>query len=310
MRICKMPVSAGVFLAVISSFSFAQMKMPSKPEMPSITNISDAPAMPHISAPTFGSTFYVPGNIYTRKHGDVQITASEARSDKNEISSADSTSEKLAAVFGLGSSADRLTATDISMLDTKGYFGGIYSLLGTGATSGSSINASSSSELLLKKVVEELESLKIQNAELSKMYSDSRNYKAASTVPVSLGKEPKILRFVVNGRNILDTCRTVYFSTKEYDGSFLLTGDRKFDSNGKSREETFYLLFKADGNCGTEAGYNVEPKLIQDSRNEYSFLYWLSKKHNLKAEKTGNLVSLRSVDSVWNMDLLLDIGSE
>ena len=29
-----------------------------------------------------------------------------------------------------------------------------------------------------------------------------------------------------------------------------------------------------------------------------------------KAEKTGNLVSLRSVEPAWNMDLLLDIGSE
>lgn len=309
MRICKIP-AVGVFLAVISSVSFAQVKMPSTPEMPFITNVSDAPAMPRISAPTFGSTFYVPGNVYTGKHGDIQIKNAETRSDTTELSASDSTAEKLAAVFGLGSGAERLTATDISMLDTKGYFGGIYSLLGTGATSGSSVNASSSSELLLKKVVEKLEALKIQNSELTKMYSDSRNYKAASTVPASSENEPKILRFVVNGRNILDTCRTVYFSTKEYDGSFLLTGDRKFDSNGKSREETFYLLFKADGNCGTESGYNVEPKLIQDSRNEYSFLYWLSKKHNLKAEKTGNLVSLRSVEPAWNMDLLLDIGSE
>ena len=108
----------------------------------------------------------------------------------------------------------------------------------------------------------------------------------------------------------MDTCRTVYFSKKDYDGSFLLTGDRRYTSDNKSRDETFYFLFKTDGNCGTSAGYNVEPQVVQDYKNEYSFLYQLSKKHNLKAEKTGNLVSLRCTEPAWNFDLLLDIGSD
>ena len=114
----------------------------------------------------------------------------------------------------------------------------------------------------------------------------------------------------MNGYNLKDTIRTVYFSKKENDGSFLLTGDRKYTSDGKSRDETFYLLFKADGNCGTSSGYFVEPQVIQDYKNEYSFLYQLSQKPKLKAEKTGNLVSLKYVSDGWNMDFLLDIGDE
>lgn len=122
------------------------------------------------------------------------------------------------------------------------------------------------------------------------------------------GRSPAIIRFIANGQNILDSCRTVYFSTKENDGSFLLTGDRKFYVGERAREETFYFLFKSDGNPGSRSGYFVQGEVIQDFENKSSVLHGLSKKDGLKAVKTGNLVSLRSKDSDLNMDLLLDIG--
>lgn len=307
MRICKRFVLCVTVFAFVSVLS-AQMKMP---EMPSITNISDGPAMPHISAPTFGSTFYVPGNVYTRKKAEVTIkSADNNAAEKSASLQTGSRQEKLSAVLGLNSNS-RLTADDVSMLGSNGYFDGIYSILGNGGQVQNIFSASTAkSDILLEKVMEQLEALKLQNAHLSKLYDEQKKYRLASVVPPSIEREPKILRFVVNGRNLLDTCRTVFFSNKEYDGSFLLTCDRKYDSNGKSREETFYLLFKADGNCGSEAGFDVEPSVIQDYKNEHSFLYQLSKKHNLKAEKTGNLVALRCNDAAWNMDLLLDIGSD
>ncbi|MBQ5998924.1 MAG: hypothetical protein IJL70_05580 [Treponema sp.] len=308
MRICKRFVLCVTVFAFAAEILSAQMKMP---EMPSITNISDGPAMPHISAPTFGSTFYVPGNIYTRKKSEVTIKSADNNvSEKTVSQSSGSMQEKLSAVFGINSYG-RLTADDVSMLGSNGYFNGVYSILGNSWQSQNVPSVSATkSDVLLEKVMEQLEALKVQNARLSAFYDEQKKYKSASVVPSSIEKEPKILRFVVNGRNLLDTCRTVFFSNKEYDGSFLLTGDRKYDSNGKSREETFYLLFKADGNCGSEAGFDVEPSVVQDYKNEHSYLYQLSEKHNLKAEKTGNLVALRCNEAAWNMDLLLDIGSE
>ena len=119
---------------------------------------------------------------------------------------------------------------------------------------------------------------------------------------------PVILRFVINGYDILTSCKTVYFSRKETDGTFLLTADRKYLSDGKINSETFYFLFKADGRGGSEAGYNVVPQIMQAQENTNSLVYKLTKQNNLKAEKTGNLVSMRVNFEGLTADLLLDIG--
>lgn len=306
MRICKKTALSAV-LVVSSSLLFAQLKMP---EMPSMTNISDGPSMPRISAPVLGSTFYVPGNIYNRRKSEVIITNPQG-SDAVEAK-ADSVSAGSEAVAAVLRSGMHLTASDVSDLGDNGLFGGIYGLLGDGSASSVSkvLATSSSQDVMLQQILKELETLKTQNENLQTKFAKEGQ---SGVQAVANGKPEKgdarILRFFVNGSNLLDTCRTVYFSKKEQDGSFLLTGDRKYSADNKSRDETFYLLFKADGNCGTTAGYDVEPKVIQDYKNEYSYLYQLSKKHNLKAEKTGNLVALRCQEPAWNMDLLIDIGS-
>lgn len=120
-------------------------------------------------------------------------------------------------------------------------------------------------------------------------------------------KKPSILRFFINGNDILDSLKTVYFSDKEADGSFLLTADRKYMLSKKPRSETFYVLFKADGNSLSYKGYNVEATIVQDAKNENSLLYRFAEKQNLKAQKTGNLVSLYSTSKDMNVDMLLDI---
>lgn len=309
MQICKKLVVCGTLFA-FSSLAFAQLKMP---EMPAITNISDGPSMPRISAPTHGTTFYVPGNIYNRRQSEVIITNQQknpavvSQDTKNSLSA-----ENLTASL---SAVNRLTASDVSDLGSSGLFGGIYGLLGNNSinSANSSYSDASTQDVMLQQILRELEGLKVQNEKLQNELSKRESAGNSGIQSVANGKketgDAKILRFFVNGRNLLDTCRMVYFSKKELDGSFLLTGDRKYSTDNKSRDETFYLLFKADGNCGTTAGYDVEPKIIQDTYNEYSYLYQLSKKHSLKAEKTGNLVSLRCVEPSWNMDLLIDMGS-
>lgn len=285
-----------------ASLLFAQLKMP---EMPAMTNISDGPSMPRVSAPVLGSTFYIPGNIYNRAKKEVSIKNTEESDTLSSIKTSNSSITNDVLLTALQKKTlSRITASDVSDMETNGLFGGIYGLLDK--------ETKSSNDLMLQQIMQELEGLKTQNEMLQKQISLGKKNLPVQKVynNKDITDKAKILRFIVNGNNLLDSCRTVYFSQKEIDGSFLLTGDRKYSSDNKSRDETFYLLFKADGNCGTCAGYDVEPKLVQDYKNENSFLYRLSKKHNLKAEKTGNLVALRCTDSDYNMDLLLDIGSK
>lgn len=308
MQICKSHIIAASLSFIFNIAVFSQVKMP---EMPSMTNISDGPAMPRISAPTLGSKFYVPGNVYSNKKNEVIIKSVNEAQDSvgrlNSVKNADDSSNISKKITE--SLSSRLTAKDISSLGTDGLFGSVYGLLGEdSAILRKTMQPDFSSDVLLSKIMDQLNELKKQNENLTEQIKNS-SVKIEENVPVVI-QQPKILRFVVNGYNIMETCRTVYFSKKDYDGSFLLTGDRRYTSDNKSRDETFYFLFKTDGNCGTSAGYNVEPQIVQDYKNEYSFLYQLSKKHNLKAEKTGNLVSLKCTEPAWNFDLLLDIGSD
>lgn len=286
------------------------MSMPSV-SMPSLSN-SESPAMPKISAPVLGTRFYTPGFVNT----NISNKENKLNSSENEKTSTQKEEEKAKNVKTSGSDSvlkalNYLSADDVSYLGGNGLFGGIYGLLGNDVAVSNQFAKNNQNDVLLDSVMAELSELKEKTERNSQALKKSNlpvtNSGAAGE---NLKFKPKILRFLVNGYNLKDTIRTVYFSKKENDGSFLLTGDRKYTSDGKSRDETFYLLFKADGNCGTSAGYFVEPQVIQDYKNEYSFLYQLSQKPKLKAEKTGNLVSLKYVSDGWNMDFLLDIGDE
>lgn len=284
------------------------MEMPSV-SMPKISS-SEGPAMPKISAPTFGARFYAPGAVGTNISNKENKQASSG-AEKTETQKTASAEQKLSKAEAVKKAVDYLSADDVSYLGQNGFFNGIYGLLGNDVSVSNRFSGNNANDVLLNSVMEELSMLK------EKTERNSEALKKVSLPVTNSGAEngnsefnPKILRFVVNGQSIKDTIRTVYFSKKENDGSFLLTGDRKYTSGGKSRDETFYFLFKADGNCGASAGYFVEPQVIQDYKNENSFLYQLSQKPKLKAEKTGNLVSLKYVSNGWNMDFLLDIGDK
>lgn len=284
--------------------------------MPSISS-PESPAMPKISAPTLGTKFYTPGtqtNISNKTTSETASAQTKSAEKSSETSVSSETTKSSAATLSTQNILNHLTASDIATLGSDGLFGGIYSLLGSESAISNQYASNNSNDVLLQSVLAELEELKQkteQNTEAVKKISlPITTSGTQETQSKNHEFNPQILRFLVNGYNIKDTIRTTYFSKKENDGSFLLTGDRKFTTDGKNREETFYLLFKADGNCGTSAGYFVEPEVIQDYKNEYSFLYQLTQKPKLKAEKTGNLVSLKYVSDTWNMDLLIDIGDE
>ena len=205
-----------------------------------------------------------------------------------------------------------VSAADLTALAKKGLLNNFYSLLGSsgtdallqgGLSSGgipSGGTLPSSSNAMLEKILSELDNVKKQNAEAVKSNEEQ---------PLASSARPGILRFIVNGYDVLSSCRTVYFSDVGEDGTFLLTGDRTYTANGQKRMETFYLLFRPAGHAGFSTQYKVECSVVQDYTNVHSFMYRLAFLGNLTAVKTGNLVSMRTSDQNCRADLLIDIGS-
>ena len=296
MQICKSKkaVLVSVFLMWSSlAFSiFAQsLDMPEMPEMPSM--------------PTIGGGFYTPSFPTRVKNNTQNQNTTENGKEKNETVLTESITPESVLTSNL-TKGNILTAYDISSLYDSGLFSNLSSLDTTSTMS--NYNTTSSTNVLLQQVLNGLNDLKKQqqNAsakeknELNATKTDSENFKK---------REPSILRFKINGYNIADSLTKVFFSDTEPDGSFLLTGDRRYFVNQQVRTETFYMLFKTISSNGSTLTYRVQPTLVQDHKNENSYVYKLAGVKNLTAEKTGNLVVIHySGDSV-NADLLLDIDS-
>lgn len=259
--------------------------------MPSIT----APSMPTVTVPHLGGGFYTPvapkAPVIDKSSATVQEQTTVTPSD-SAVRETQRAAAKAAGELGL-------TATDLTSMDQLG-------LLSSGILGGGSLSAlkaaaaktapASADSLLLQQILAQLTELKAQLEKQELPAAAHRQETAANR---------RILRFVVNGYDVLATCRDVYFSVPETDGSFLLTGDRKYLSNGANRSETFHLLFAAKAAENGFAQYGVTAAVTQDYTNEYSFLYQLAERQPLTAQRTGNFVSLRVNDPDWKLDLLV-----
>jgi len=166
--------------------------------------------------------------------------------------------------------------------------------------------------VLLQAVIEKLDALQktvdLQNsAKGSVAETDTKRAAKQDTQDKQDKQGGRILRFVAGNYNILPSCTAVFISQPETDGSFLLTGDRKYRSEnsaaGKIYGETFYFLFKAAGG-GT---FNAAFSLSQQPENPDSPLYALTRASFLQAVRTGNLVTMRVLAENVQTDLLLDI---
>jgi len=279
-----------VFISM-ASFLWAQsITMPSMPEMPTMPTV------------TTGSAFYTPSfpsNSLNRK----QENKSEKKTDTNEtvISSGSTTSDVVSSLLNANSST--LTAQDISNLYDFGLFSNI-SGLDTNALS--KYSTSTSTNVLLQQVLNSLNELKEEQKKVSLAEKEAMQ-KAQTDSETFKQRVPVILRFKINGYNITDSLTKVFFSEPEADGTFLLTADRKYYSNQTLMSETFYMLFKTVSSTGSSISYKVQPSIVQDNKNENSFVYKLMSQHNLTAEKTGNLVVMHVNDGGLTADMLLDI---
>ncbi len=160
---------------------------------------------------------------------------------------------------------------------------------------------SAATNALLQQILTQLETMQREENEKPVFESVQEKPQTFDEKPTN---KAKIIRFTANGYNLLSTCREIFSSGKSDDGSFLITGDRKYLSNNETRSETFYLLF----NKASDKTYNVAVTVLQDRLNVYSFLYQLSGKEPLVATSIGNLVMLTVNEPEWKFDLLIDIG--
>ena len=297
MRVCKSKkavFAACIILTAATLFAQTQSSPIDMPEMPSMPDM-----------PTIGGGFYTP-SFPTRPNNPNKKTSAETDKDKPEAFLTESlTPDSMKPTVFSNSGA--LTANDISSLYDSGLFSNLSSLGSAGNLS--NYTTSTSTNVLLQQVLNSLNDLKQQQQsasakeknELNAVKTDAENFKK---------REPSILRFKINGYNIADSLTKVFFSETEPDGSFLLSADRRYFVNQQTRTETFYMLFKTVSSNGSSITYKVQPSIVQDSKNENSYIYRLSNVKNLTAEKTGNLVVLHFSSDPLNADLLLDIDNK
>ena len=253
------------------------------------------PSMPKISAPAAGMSFYTPGKNFITKND----AASQSQNAATETKKSAASSELEAALLGgAGSDFSGLTANDLVQLAQNGSITSVSSLLGNNAFNRSSSAGAADNQVLLKKILSELD-------EIKKSQSQTLASAATGSKPSSL--PPKILRFIVNANDVLSKCVQVYFSNRESDGSFLLTGDAKTLVNNESVSETFYLLFKASGTQNSKTIYTVTPTLSQ-SKSCDTPLSKFCAAQKMTASRVGNLVTLHLLQDGTIGDLLLDIG--
>ncbi len=296
-------------------------------------------SMPTIESPSLGTGFYTPSGSPSPFMSGRGADSSSSGSGKSAGSSSLSSSQSKSSAGGEKSSAQSrsramtgsVSARDLETMDSLGLLGGLSGILseGYGSSLYSRVNSASSAvdrteetNRLLNRVLEKMEEIKV-NGESSRtessalLVSDTQETPADSPVSSASGSEipgttvknkSRLLRFAVNGYNILRTCRTVYISDVQDDGTFLVTGDRRYMSDGKTRSETFHILFKTKPDSTSVCEYDAATAVTQDSYNPNSFVYQLSKRRNMMASRTGNLVSMRTEDPSWRLELLIDLG--
>lgn len=322
------------------AYSQPQSQAQSMPTMPSL------PSIQSVTMPSLGTDFYSPKNP-SLPAKPTSPNASQSNSARSSAASsavpaasnaapattttattspvsATSNSTALSALAGNGNFAG-VSAADMMLLDRAGLLNSLPADLTINNLSiaQNGMANENANKKVLENILTELNELKAQVAAIGNGSAEKSDVPVATSangasVRVSASHSrsamhskndnAQILRFVVNGYDMKSSCRTVYFSERGADGTFLMTADRRYMSDNISRTETFYLLFKSKGTTDNGIEYDVIPSVIQDYENQYSFLYQLAQKQNLSAAKTGNLVTLRVTEPNWNMDLLLDIS--
>lgn len=299
MQVCNFFLKKVITTVFIISFFASSVFAQEMPKMPSMPDVSD------ISFPEIGDTFYHPSVPYRPKGKTTQSEDDNSfvKNDNTAVISENKSDD--AFIKSILSGNDILSASDISSLYDSGLFSNLSSLSENKIDSFSSTNTTT---ILLQQVLKELEELKAEQKKATAAEKQQlQNYQQDNQTFRT--RKPSILRFKINGYNIVDSLTSVFLSEPDDDGSFLLTADRKYYVNQKVKNETFYFLFKSIKGNGATTTFEVVPSIIQDSKYTDSYVYQFCQQKNLTAEKTGNLVVLHYNSDKITSEILLDIDN-
>ncbi len=212
------------------------------------------------------------------------------------------TSASALSLLGLGSDSPLLKALSGSDSDSAG-LDALSTLLGGSSTPKAS---TSTDQATLEKILA-----------LLQKQQESATASGAAAVPGAAENPPpsaekrrissggELVRFSVNGYDVLSSVRTEVSSVLARDGSFLITCDRAYPVSGRRLAESVYLLCRKTGS----ATYRLYADVSQSETNPHSFPYRLSRKTPISGTLTGDLLVFRSVESDWKLDLVIRVIS-
>lgn len=277
------------------------------PSMPTM------PSMPTISSPSVKTKPTIQNNKQTSNTKSNESVNSQNQNPS--VSAASllqmSSSNPLGSITDLNSilsnlSTEKTTEADLSSLST------LSSTL-LNSSSLTTTNNSVATNTILTQILQRLEQLQAQvdkinsqPQQVSEKNLQNKNEVQTNTtqqqISESKNNQNKILRFKINNYDLTKSFTTLFFSEKEKDGSFLLTGDRVYNLYGKQMSETFYMLFKNEnGN-----NFEVAVALNQNDENQNSFLYKFAKDSPYKSQRTGNLFFINSNKNDLKIDILIE----
>jgi hypothetical protein len=259
-----------------------------RPEMPSVVS----PKMPSITQPGTGQGHYAPA---VPPFMPVPPTVPTQPQNRTQVNGAAQTEQVNVPVADKGVPAvPSLTANRLLELSALAGTPQWSSLLSDSLQSGQTESASVDS--ILQNLLLRLEALEKTLPHMEQK-QDAQSGGA------------QILRFRINGSDILSTCRDIYFSQMDSSGVFMLTGDRKFTYNQQILDETFYFLFHPKTTNAGTAVYDVAVSVSNADLAVQSYLKLLLNHSPLSAVRTGNLVAIRAQENGVSVDLLIDLGA-
>lgn len=266
------------FIFFIASSIFAQSSFSGIDSVtfPTVSSVT-SPTMPTISSPTIGGGFYVP--FFQNQKTNSKTINNSKREDKNQIYQ-----QKEKKNIPTQKISSSITADEIYALSSMGLLENITGSVGAKNTY--STQTTTETKVILEKVLNGIEEIKNNVKEIPSVQPvtvvTSSPVVSSNNLSSAVEKaSSRILRFNVNNYDILKTCKKIYISDVQHDGSFLVTGDRLYMSDKKNRTETFHMLFKNSSGENSAINYNAAATVTQDYLNENSFLYQLSKRNQL-----------------------------
>ncbi len=282
---------------------------PSFFDMPTVT-------APTVAAPTFSpSSEDFASNSTVSSGGAANGTSSGSSAAKSGATSgspsngsSSAPSASALSLLGLGSDSALLKALSGTESDDAGV-DALSGLLGTQKTT--------SDSAALSKILGLLERPQANSGDASPSTGqttasglDPKSNRAEASQPSKdaarrIASGGEILRFSVNGVDIVAGVTDLVSSILARDGSFLITADRRYASSGRMLAETFYLLCRA----GTDGSYRLSADVSQSVNNPYSFLYRLARRSPVVGVRTGDLLLFRVEEPDFRLDLLIRVIS-